>query len=70
MPASWLVRVNRLAAVAATCTAASAFACPVCLTSKDGNTAAYVSMTVMMSSLPLLAAGTLVYVVWSRSKKP
>ena len=47
-----------------------ASACSVCTAGRDEeNAAAFLISTIFMSVLPLLAIGTLVYVLWRRIQK-
>ncbi|MFP6654728.1 MAG: hypothetical protein VCB25_03810 [Myxococcota bacterium] len=47
-----------------------AAACSVCTAGRDEeNAAAFLITTIFMSVLPLLAIGTLVYVLWRRVRK-
>ena len=57
---------GRLLVAAGTCllTAMAAMACPACMSADPKTAGTYLSMTLMMSALPLGLVAALVYLLW------
>ena len=55
-----------LAAAAGSLTPAVAWACPACMVGDPKTAGTYLTMTLIMSALPMLIVGGLVYWLWRR----
>ena len=57
----WLLLITLL-------TTSQAYACPVCGVGRDGTTSAYLMTAALMSLVPLVMAGAIVYYLVRRAK--